>query len=128
MIVSFPASKRIGMKSKRRTVEAILEQVRKIPFSLVLAVLNIRNMKREKQDCSKFYVSSVKRFVVTTFSSQKNEFSSKGLNKRTLEDSGDSSLAKYRQIPDEVVNLESTNRGFKMTNHAVATNEQIKKD
>ena len=39
-------------KSKTRTVETILEQIRKITFSHVLAALNIGNMTRENQVCS----------------------------------------------------------------------------
>ena len=59
--------------------------------------------------------------------SQKYKFISKGLNKRALEDSGDGPMAKYRRILHEAVNLRSTNTGFKMINHAVATSEQTKK-
>ena len=33
-------------------------------------------------------------------------------------------MAKYRQVLDEAVNLESANRGFKTINHAVATYDQ----
>ena len=36
-------------------------------------------------------------------------------------------MAKSRQVLDEVVNLNPTNRGFKMITHVVATYEQIKK-
>ena len=36
-------------------------------------------------------------------------------------------MAMYRQILDEVVNLKSTNRGFKAINHTVATYEETKK-
>ena len=37
--------------------------------------------------------------------SHKFKFSSKGLNKRVLEDSGDEPMAKYRRVLDEAVNL-----------------------
>ena len=59
--------------------------------------------------------------------SQNFKFSSKGLNKNALEDSGDEPMAKYRQVLDEAVNLKSTKRGFKTINHAVSTYEEIKK-
>ena len=59
--------------------------------------------------------------------SDKFKFSSKGLNKRVLEDSGDGPLAKYRRVLDEVINLTSTNRGFRTINHMFATYEQTKK-
>ena len=58
--------------------------------------------------------------------SQKYKFISKGLNKRALEDSGDGSVAKYRQVRDEAENLKSTKRGFKTINQVVSTYEQTK--
>ena len=58
---------------------------------------------------------------------QKYKFSSKGLRKRALEDSGDGPMAKYRQALDEAESSKSTNRGFKTTNHAVETYEKTKK-
>ena len=36
-------------------------------------------------------------------------------------------MARYGQVLDEVVNLKSTNRGFKTINHAFATFEPTKK-
>ena len=59
--------------------------------------------------------------------SDKFKFSSKGLIKRVLEDSGDGPLAKYRRILDEVINLTFTDRGFRTMNHMVVTYEQTKK-
>ena len=56
--------------------------------------------------------------------SQKYKFSRKGVNKRALEDSGDGSMAEYRQVLEEEVNLKPTNRRFKSINHAVGTYEQ----
>ena len=55
------------------------------------------------------------------------KFSSKGLNKRILEESGDGPMEKYRKVFDEAINLTSTNRGFRTINHMVATYEQRKK-
>ena len=52
---------------------------------------------------------------------------SRGLNKRTLEITGDGLLAKYSRVFDEAVNLWSTNPGFKTSNHLVETYEQSKK-
>ena len=59
--------------------------------------------------------------------SGKNKFSSKGLNKRTLEDTGDGPMSKYRRVLDEAVNLKSTNCGFKTSNHLVGAYEQTKR-
>ena len=58
--------------------------------------------------------------------SNKFKFSCKGLNKRTLEDSGDGLLSKYRKVLEEVI-VTSTNRSFRTKQHAVATYEQTKK-
>ena len=57
----------------------------------------------------------------------KYKFSSKGLNKRALEDSGNGPVPKYQKVMDEKVNEKSTNRGFRTINHVVATYEQTKK-
>ena len=55
------------------------------------------------------------------------KFSSKGVNKRILEESGDGPMEKYRKVLDKAINLTSTNRGFRTSNHVVATYEQTKK-
>ena len=58
----------------------------------------------------------------------KYKFSSKGLIKRTLEDCGHGGpMSKYRKVLEESVNVTSTNRGFRMIQHSVATYGQTKK-
>ena len=59
--------------------------------------------------------------------SDKMKFSSKGLNKRILEESGDGPMEKNRKVLDEAINLTSANRGFRTINHMVATYGQTKK-
>ena len=59
--------------------------------------------------------------------SDKFKFSSKGLNKRVLENSGDSLMLKNRRVLDEAINLISTNRGFRTIHHMIARYEQTKK-
>ena len=59
--------------------------------------------------------------------SNKYEFSSKGLIKKTLEDCGDGPMAKYRKVLDEFNYVTSTNRGFRVSYHSVATYEETKK-
>ena len=59
--------------------------------------------------------------------SNKYKFSSKSLNKRTLEDCGDGLMAKYRKVLDEFINVISTNRGFRIVHHSVTTYEQTRK-
>ena len=57
----------------------------------------------------------------------KYKFSSKGLNKRTLEHCGDGGpMSKYRKVLEESVNVTSTTRGFRTIQHSVATYEQTK--
>ena len=70
--------------------------------------------------CSKTYCC----YDVT---SNKPKFSSKGLNKRVLEQSGDGPLEKNRRVLNEKVNVNSNNRGFRSKNHSVATYEQVEK-
>ena len=71
--------------------------------------------------CSKTYCCYDKR-------TNKHKFSSKGPNKRTLEECGDGGpMAKYRKVLEEAVNVTSTNRGFRTIQHSVATYEQTKK-
>ena len=59
--------------------------------------------------------------------SDKLKFSSKGLNKRILEQTGDGPLEKHRKVLDERVNIKSTNRGFRTKDHTVVTYEQTKR-
>ena len=55
------------------------------------------------------------------------KFSSKRLNKRTLEDCEDGPMSKYRKVLEEAANVTSTNRGFRTMKHSVATYEQRRK-
>ena len=59
--------------------------------------------------------------------SNKYKFSSKGLNKRTLEDCSDDPMAKYQKVLDEFINATSTNRSFRTVHHSVAAYEQTRK-
>ena len=58
---------------------------------------------------------------------KKTKFSSKGLNKHFLNESSDCPLQKYRKVLDDVSDIGSINRGFRVRNHAVFTYEQSKK-
>ena len=49
------------------------------------------------------------------------------MNKRVLEQSGNGPLERYRRVLDEKINVTSTNRGFRVNDHSVATYEQTKK-
>ena len=52
------------------------------------------------------------------------KFSSKGLCKRRLEQSGDGLLDKYSKVADERVDSTSINRSFRTKNNTVATYDQ----
>ena len=82
---------------------------------------------KEEFRCTEILCLCSKTYCCYDNKSDKFKFSSKGLNKRVLEDSGDGPLAKYRRVLDEAINLTSTNRGFRTINHMVATYEQTKK-
>ena len=69
--------------------------------------------------CSKTYCC----YGVT---SNELKFSSKGINKRVLEQSGDGPLEKYRKVLNEKLNVTLKNRRFRTNNHSVATYERIK--
>ena len=60
--------------------------------------------------------------------SNKFKISSKGLNGRTFEDSGEGPLAKYQKVLVETENITSTNPGFRIKTHCVATYEKTKKE
>ena len=71
--------------------------------------------------CSKTYCCYDKQ-------TNKYKFSSKGFNKKTLEDCGDGGpMSKYCKVLQESVDVTSTNRGFRMIQHSIATYEQTKK-
>ena len=94
-----------------------------------------KHMKHDKREpglfkeefrCTEMLCLCSKTYCCFDSNSNKYKFSSKGLNKRTLEDCGDGPMAKYRKVLDEVINVTSTNRGFRTVHHNVATYEQTK--
>ena len=82
---------------------------------------------KEEFTCTEMLYLCSKTYGCYDNKSDKFKFSSKGLNKPVLEDSGKGPTAKYRRVLDEAVNLTTTNRGFRTINHMVATFEQTKK-
>ena len=80
-----------------------------------------RDFSKRNLDAQNYYV-----YVICCHDNktEKFKFSSKGLNKRVLEDSGDGPMSKYRRVLDEAINVTSTNRGFIIINHMVVTYEQ----
>ena len=82
---------------------------------------------RERFRCTETLCLCSRTYCCYDVTSNKLKFSSKGLNKRVLEHSGDGPLEKYRRVLNEKVNVISNNRGFRTNNHSVATYEQVKK-
>ena len=70
---------------------------------------------------------AVKPFCCYDSNSNKYKFSSKGLNRGTLEDCGDGPMAKYRKVLDDIINVTSTNGRFRTVHHSAATYEHTKK-
>ena len=82
---------------------------------------------KEEFRCREMLCLCSKTYCCYDVTSNKPKFSSKGLNKRVLEQSGDGTLENYRRVLKEKVNITSSNRGFRTNNHSVATNEQVEK-
>ena len=82
---------------------------------------------KEEFKCTEMLCLCNKTYCCYGVTSKKLKFSSKGLNKRVLEQSGGGPLEKYRGVLNEKVNVTSNNRGFRTNNHSVATYEQVKK-
>ena len=82
---------------------------------------------KEEFRCTEMLCLCSKTYCCYDSNSNKYKFSSKGLNKRTLEDCGDGPMVKYRKVLDEFINVCSTNRGFRTVHHSVGTYEQTKK-
>ena len=81
---------------------------------------------KEEFCCTEKLCFCSKTYCCYDSNSKKYKFSSKGLNKRTLEDCGDGPMAKYQKVLDEFINVTSTIRGFPTVHHIVATYEQTK--
>ena len=81
---------------------------------------------KEEFRCTEMICFCSKTYCCYDAKSDKYKFSSKGLNERILEESGDGPKEKYR-VMDEIINLTSTNRGFRTINHCVARYEQTMK-
>ena len=82
---------------------------------------------KEEFRCTEMLCLCSKTYCCYDSNSNKYKISSKGLNKRTLEECDDGPMAKYRKVLDEFINVTSTNRGFRTVHHSVGTYEQTKK-
>ena len=82
---------------------------------------------KEESRCTEIICLCSKTYCCYDAKSDKYNCSSKVLYKRTLEETGDEPMGKYRRVIEEVINLTSTNRGIRVLNHRVGTYEQTKK-
>ena len=82
---------------------------------------------KEEFRCTEMLCLCSKTYSCYEGTSHKAKFSSKGLNKRVLDQNGDGALEKYRRVLNGKVNGTSNNRGFRTNKHSVATYEQVKK-
>ena len=82
---------------------------------------------KEEFSCTEMLCLCSKTYCCFDVTSNKLKFSSKGVNKRVMEQSRDGPLEKYRRILNEKLNVTSNKRGFRTNSHSVATYEQVKK-
>ena len=82
---------------------------------------------KEEFRCTEMLCLCSKTYCCYDITSNKLKFSTKGINKRVLEQSGDGPLENYRRVLNETVNVTSNNRGFRTNNHSVSTYEQVKR-
>ena len=115
------------------TVATPLLQIPATIFFLALVVPNIKHDKRvpgiikEEFRCTEMICLCSKTYCCFDQCTDKIKFSSKGLNKRPLEESGTGPLEKYRCVLDEKINVHSTIRGFRTIQQSVCTYEQTKR-
>ena len=83
---------------------------------------------KEEFRCTEMLCLCSKTYCCYDLTSKKFKFNSKSLNKRrVLEQIGDGPLENYRRVLNKKVNVTSNNKGFRTSNHSVATFEQVKK-
>ena len=94
---------------------------------------HIKHAKREpglfKEEfrCNEMLCLCSKLYCCYNSVTNKTKFSINELNKSVLGENSDGPLEKYRRVLDDVVNIFSTNRGFRTINHHILTCEQTKK-
>ena len=82
---------------------------------------------REEFRCTEMICLCRETYCCFDQSIDKIKFSSKGLNKRTLEKSCDGPLEKYRRELDKKTNVQPTDRDVRTIQHSVWTYEQTKR-
>ena len=82
---------------------------------------------KEEFRCTEILCLCSKTYCCSDFTFNKFKISSKGLNKRVLEQSGHGPLEKHRRVFNEKVNVTSNNKEVRTNNHSVSTYEQVRK-
>ena len=77
--------------------------------------------------CTEMLCLCNKTYCCYDYDANKYQFSSKRLNKRTLEDCGDGPMAKNWKVLDDFIDVTSTKRGFRTVHHSVAIYEENRK-
>ena len=125
---------KFGTTSEGLTVAILLLQIpATIFFARICCFKHIKHDKREpglfKEEfgCSEMICLCSKTYCCFDQGTNKIKLSSKGLNQRTLEESGARPPEKYRCVLDKKTNVQSTNWGFRTIQHSVCTYEQTKR-
>ena len=82
---------------------------------------------KEEFRCTEYLYLCSKTYCCYDSVNSKFKFSSKGLNKRTIDDSGEGPMVKNGKVLDETENVTYISRGFRTKSHCVATYEHTKK-
>ena len=134
MIVSDKQWKKSGFLCKVETVRMSFQPAQQqFCFSRTCCAQKKKHNRRElglfKEEicCIELICLCSKTYCCWDSYSNKFKFGSKNLNKRTLEISRDRPTSKYCRVLYEIFRVTSTNRGFRTTQHDVATYEQTKK-
>ena len=97
------------------TVEITLLPMQRIFFPRTCCAVHKKHDKREpglfKEEfrCTEMLCLCSKTYCCYDKKSDKFKLSSKGINKRTIEETGDGPMSKYRRVLDKAVNFNSTN-------------------
>ena len=83
---------------------------------------------KEEFRCTEMLCLCSQTYCCYDVTSNDYKFSSEGLNRGVLEQSGEGPLENYRRVLNEKVNITSNNRRFRTNNHSGATCEQVKKN
>ena len=108
-------------------MQNLISSLERVAVRITRMISGSRDFSNWNSDAQKCYVYVAKLIAALTTKQINSNLEAKNLIKRSLEDSGDRPMSKYRRVLDEAINLTSTNRGFRTINHMLAAYEQTKK-